>query len=245
MHNSEILNNLLLNRSIWRGSSKLAPKNNLPTGNRDLDALLTGGWPKAELVELVSHQEGIGELNLLLPTLENHTQNDGLCVLLDPPYQLYAPAWEEANINLKQVLIVRSQKYNEWLWTAETVMRNGSLLLAWAGNHIPRYSDLRKLKIAALDNQQHIFLFNHINTLSVASPAALRLEIYSAKLHELIVVVRKLKGEYGGESIHIKQIGAPIKHIPLNKLLAPVYSSFPEKYLSLKQDGSEKNISNI
>ena len=80
MHNSEILNNLLLNRSIWRGSSKLAPKNNLPTGNRDLDALLTGGWPKAELVELVSHQEGIGELNLLLPTLENHTQNDGLCV---------------------------------------------------------------------------------------------------------------------------------------------------------------------
>ena len=78
----------------------------------------------------------------------------------------------------------------------------------------------------------------------MASPAALRLEIYSAKLHELIVVVRKLKGEYGGESIHIKQIGTPIKHIPLNKLLAPVYSSFPEKYLSLKQDGSEKNISN-
>ena len=112
--------------------------------------------------------------------------------------------------------------------------------ISWATKAVPQIN-----AVIRAQDKENIFLCNHTNTLSMASPAALRLEIYSAKLHELIVVVRKLKGEYGGESIHIKQIGTPIKHIPLNKLLAPVYSSFPEKYLSLKQDGSEKNISNI
>ena len=243
MHNSKILDSLLLDRSIWCGSRPVSKKN-LPTGHRNLDVLLKGGWPKAALVELISHQEGIGELNLLLPTLENHTKNDGFCVLLNPPYQLYAPAWEEANINLRQILIVRSKNYDQWLWTAETTIRHDALLLAWAGRHITRYSDLRKLKLAALHNKQNIFLFNQVNTLSLASPASLRLEMYSSKLHELLVVVRKSKGNYRGKSIKIMQTEVPIQHTSLNKLITPVYPIFPEEYLSQNPDDGVKTFSN-
>lgn len=243
MHDSEILNNLLLNRSIWRGSKPTSEKH-IPTGHQNLDVLLNGGWPKAALVELVSHQEGIGELNLLLPTLENHTQSDGLCVLLNPPHQPYAPAWEEANINLRQILIVRSQNYDEWLWTAETTIRHGALLLAWVSRYIPRYSDLRKLKLSALHNKQNIFLFNKVNTLSLASPASLRIEMYSSMLHELFIIVRKSKENCNGKSIKIKQTGAPIQYTSLNKLVAPIYSAFPDKDLSQKPNDSVKTLSN-
>ena len=85
---------------------------------------------------------------------------------------------------------------------------------------------------------------NKVNTLSLASPASLRIEMYSSMLHELFIILRKSKENCNGKSIKIKQIGAPIQYTSLNKLVAPIYSAFPDKDLSQNPNDSVKTLSN-
>jgi cell division inhibitor SulA/protein ImuA len=58
------LDTLLQRRDIWRGG-QLSPAaaDGLPTGFGPLDAVLPGGgWPRGALTEILTTQEGIGEL---------------------------------------------------------------------------------------------------------------------------------------------------------------------------------------
>lgn len=66
------LANLLSHPGIWRHRKRAAGPSGLgiPTGHPTLDAVLPdGGWPRSGLIELLLPHEGIGELQLLLPTL--------------------------------------------------------------------------------------------------------------------------------------------------------------------------------
>ena len=234
MHDSETLTNLLSNRTVWRGYDRYTTQKTLSTGHHELDILLKGGWPEGALIEMICHQEGIGELRLLTPILADHTQAERICILLNPPYQPYAPSWAEANIDLRHVLIVRSRKHNEWLWAAETAIRGGALLLAWVNQHIPNYSDLRKLKLAAAGNNQSIFLFNKLDSLSLSSPASLRLEISSSTLHELTITVCKSKGGHVGEKLNIRQMETHAQRIPFNQWIVPICHPVAKKDFSYK-----------
>lgn len=61
---------LLDARRIWRGQSHAPPSSTCPTGHPALDAALpSGGWPEAALTELLLPAPGVGELQLLWPTL--------------------------------------------------------------------------------------------------------------------------------------------------------------------------------
>ena len=234
MHDLETLENLLSDRTVWRGYDRHITQKTLSTGHHELDILLKGGWPEATLIEMVCHQEGIGELRLLTPILANHTQAERLCILLNPPYQPYAPSWAEAKIDLRQVLIVQSRQHNEWLWAAETAIRGGALLLAWVNQYIPHYSELRKLKLAAAGNNQSVFLFNKVDSLSLSSPASLRLETSSSTLHELTITVRKSKGGHVGEKLNIRQIETHTQRIPFSQLIAPICHPVAKKDFSYK-----------
>lgn len=61
---------LLDARRVWRGQSHAPASSTCPTGHAALDAALpTGGWPEAALTELLLPAPGMGELQLLWPTL--------------------------------------------------------------------------------------------------------------------------------------------------------------------------------
>ncbi|MEO8809673.1 MAG: DNA lesion error-prone repair protein ImuA, partial [Rhodanobacter sp.] len=64
------LSSLLDARQVWRGRAEPVPAGEQPTGWAALDAVLpSGGWPAASLSEILLPLDGVGELQLVLPTL--------------------------------------------------------------------------------------------------------------------------------------------------------------------------------
>ena len=203
MHNNNIAS-VLTRTDTWRGHSQRLPRSTIATGHSHLDRLLQGGWPVSALSELLPQQPGIGELSLLLPTIKYYADNHQLCVWLDPPYQPYAPTLVAAGIALDKLLIVRSKSPAEWLWAAEQSIRSGALLLAWTKQKLPRYADLRKLQLAAANSNNAAFLFSAPNALAAPSPVALRLELQSLQVNQLLLTVRKMRGTASGEQLQLR-----------------------------------------
>jgi hypothetical protein len=218
MANTEIISSLLTRQDTWRGRNLRLPRRTLGTGHNSLDLLLQGGWPTAALTELLPRRLGIGELSLLLPIVKEQSSSNQLCLWLDPPYQPYAPRLAAAGIALDRLLIVRSKNPTEWLWVAEQSIRNGALLLAWSGEQRLRYTDLRKLQLAAADSSRAAFLFSSIKTLTDPSPAALRLELDSQSVNQLQLTVRKLRGTAPGDRLELNLDHNSTQRIALNQL---------------------------
>jgi cell division inhibitor SulA len=192
MANPETISGLLTRQDTWRGRSQRRSRPVAPTGYSSLNLLLQGG---------------IGELSLLLPLLKDHSNNSRLCLWLDPPYQPYAPTLAAAGIALERLLVVRSKNPREWLWAAEQSIRSGALLLAWARQQAPRYTDLRKLQLAAADSSNAAFLFSSVSSLAAPSPVALRLELESLQVNKLLLTVRKMRGAAPGAQLQLPLTG--------------------------------------
>ena len=226
MSNEPLLNNLLLRQDTWRGRNRSLRRHVIATGNENLDRLLLGGWPLSALTELVTQQDGIGELSLLLPTVKHYASENKLCVWLDPPYQPYAPSLVNEGVPLDKLLIVRSKNSKEWLWAAEQSIRGKALLFAWANRAQPRYSALRKLQLAATESLAPVFLFSPPNALKAHSPALLRLELESLEPNILSVTLHKLRGKMPGAKTQITLGEQTTGRILLDKL--PVNIQYPK-----------------
>ena len=226
MSNDSLLNNLLLRQDTWRGRNRSLRRHIITTGNENLDKLLLGGWPVSALTELVTQQDGIGELSLLLPTVKHYASENKLCVWLDPPYQPYAPSLVNEGVPLDKLLIVRSKNSKEWLWAAEQSIRGKALLFAWANRAQPRYSALRKLQLAATESLAPVFLFSPPNALKAHSPALLRLELESLEPNVLSVTLHKLRGKMPGAKTQITLGEQTTGRILLDKL--PVNIQYPK-----------------
>ena len=226
MSNEPLLNNLLLRQDTWRGRNRSLRRHVIATGNENLDRLLLGGWPVSALTELVTQQDGIGELSLLLPTVKHYASENKLCVWLDTPYQPYAPSLVNEGVPLDKLLIVRSKNSKEWLWAAEQSIRGKALLFAWANRAQPRYSALRKLQLAATESLAPVFLFSPPNALKAHSPALLRLELESLEPNVLSVTLHKLRGKMPGAKTQITLGEQTTGRILLDKL--PVNIQYPK-----------------
>lgn len=172
------LDRLLDARRVWRGQAGPSPSTSCPpTGHRDLDAALPGGgWPAAALSEILVATKGIGELQLLWPTLARLTSAGERVVLVSPPHLPYPQAWIGAGIDLRHVSIVQAQD-RDALWATEQCLRSGSCgaVVSW-----PHKSDdraLRRLQVAAETGQTLAFAYRPQQEAVNASPAALRVAI--------------------------------------------------------------------
>jgi len=226
MPSKPLLKNLLSRQDTWRGRNRSLRKHVITTGNNSLDRLLLGGWPVSALSELVSQQDGIGELSILLPTLKRCANEDKLCVWLDPPYQPYAPALVSAGIPLHKLLVVRCKNSREWLWAAEQAIRGNALLFAWTNQTQPPYTDLRKLQLAAADSRSPAFLFSSTAVLKASSPALLRIELEALKANVLLITLLKLRGKAPGAKIQVSLGDESTERIELDKL--PVNIHYPQ-----------------
>ena len=184
------LETLLAAQTLWRASrtATIAAEGE-STGHAPLDALLPqGGWPRRALTELLLPADGVGELELLFPTLARMTQAGDTVVVVAPPYLPYAPAWQAAGVELAHLEIVDASP-RDALWAFEQCLRSGTCaaVLGW-----PQKADaqsLRRLQVAADSGDCLGFAFRDRKHLANPSPAALRLEQADGAWH-----VRKCRG---------------------------------------------------
>ncbi len=191
------LEEILQQHPVWLGRAPQLAAPAQPTGYPLLDSELPGGgWPAGALTEILSSQEGIGELALLLPALAALTWAGKRVVWLAPPHLPYAPALAAAGINLAQVAVVRAPGRRDALWAAEQVLRAGSChaLLAWFP--AARYDELRRLAVAAEGSRAWVALFRPPEAAQGASPAALRLALEPAGPALSIHVLKRRGGRH-------------------------------------------------
>lgn len=171
------LDELLHERRVWRGRPAPLPPSAQPTGFAALDmALPSRGWPESALTEILIPVDGVGELQLLWPTLARLSQAGERIVLIAPPYLPFPVAWQQAGVDLRQLQIVEAGA-RDALWATEQCLRSGSCgaVLCW-----PHHADdraLRRLQVAAESGQTLAFACRPLKAFTNPSPAALRIAI--------------------------------------------------------------------
>lgn len=177
----------------------------IPSAYASLDAELPGGgWPTGALTEILPAHEGIGELRLIGPALAQLSKKNRRLVWIDPPYLPYGPALSAAGIDPSMLLIVncRNIRGKESLWAAEQCLKSASCgaVLLWPQR--VRYTDLRRLQLAAADTTSLSFLFRSQKAARESSPAALRIAL-SAASGGLALRILKRRGMALAETLFI------------------------------------------
>ncbi|XZG68733.1 translesion DNA synthesis-associated protein ImuA [Chitinibacteraceae bacterium HSL-7] len=136
----------LLKHPALRKGSELASPRTVSSGFAALDAELPGGgWPCASVTAL-SGRTGAGELTLLWPLLRHDASQATL--LLDPPFEPYAPAWRQAGIPLSKLVVVRPERDHDWAF--EQILADGACgcALWWPRQPLSPMQE-RRLQLAA------------------------------------------------------------------------------------------------
>lgn len=171
------LDALIRDRRVWRGTPAALPPGAQPTGIAALDAALPAhGWPEASLTEILLPADGVGELQVVLPTLARLTRHGQRVAVVAPPYVVYAPAWQAAGVDLAWLSVVDARD-GDVAWALEQCLRSGSCaaVLGWLTHTDDR--TLRRLQVAADTGNALAFVFRDRAALANPSPAALRLEV--------------------------------------------------------------------
>jgi hypothetical protein len=226
---------LLARPDIWQASASPQQSGGLSTGYPLLDqSLHLGGWPVSAITELLCDHSGIGELEILLPTLAQYASQNRKLVLIAPPYIPYAPALQSSGIALEQVLVIQTPSRAEQLWAFDQLLRADVVgaVLCWLDSRV-KHQQLRKLQLAAQLSHSMAVLFRPTRSASEASPAALRIALsptprasHAAKSCRLHIL--KQRGGWAGQIVDIPRpnkllemrvsaSGLPV-HIPGNSL---------------------------
>lgn len=174
------LDTLLQQRKVWKGQARSLPANIQPTGHASLDAALpSGGWPDAALSEILFPREGVGELQLLWPTLARLSASGERIMLVAPPFIPFAPAWQVAGVNQQNLVMVKAAAADA-LWAAEQCLRSGCFgaVLCWPQKAGDRA--MRRLQVAAETGETLAFAYRSLAEAANPSPAALRLVVEGA-----------------------------------------------------------------
>ncbi|MEM9256694.1 MAG: translesion DNA synthesis-associated protein ImuA [Pseudomonadota bacterium] len=190
---NHILEQVISRRDTWRGRS--SPFSDGPcqgngadnddyrgsaltTGYSTLDAeLQQGGWPLDSTIELLSDGCGMGAMGLFLPAMETLSEQGRWQVFIAPPYTPYAPLLAARGIDTRQVLLVHPQNREDLLWATEQALRSTtcSAVFSWLGAQDYRYSELRKLQLAAASGDSLAVMFRAQRAGRNHAPSSLRL----------------------------------------------------------------------
>ena len=180
---------------IWRGNALGASDDPaISSGFQGLDKELPGGgWPTRNLTELLLPAEGLGEIRLLSPTLEEITRSERNILLVAPPYIPYMHAWEHLGIDSRHIVMVRVCKPAERLWTLEQGIRSAAFgtIISW----LPEASQqtMRKLQILSRTAASLVFLFRSARAQFEPSAAPLRVLLNPVRGHSHTLSLYLLK----------------------------------------------------
>jgi protein ImuA len=223
---NEMLEQVTGRHDTWRGrqrhfedhhvaaNSACHGSRGLATGYATLDAQLQqGGWPLDSTIELLSDGCGLGAMGLFLPAMEHLSEQGRWQVFIAPPYIPYAPLLAARGIDIRQVLLVHPQNRKDLLWATEQALRSTtcSAVFSWLGAQDYRYSELRKLQLAAASGDSLAVLFRANQACQHHAPASLRLQMREYRK------VHILKQRGGNQSIDVAL--SPAEDVPLQPQL--------------------------
>lgn len=152
-----------------------------PTGFGVLDAQLPGGgWPVGALSEVLQPLAGLHEWQLVLPALAAATaRRTGAVVAVGPPCEPFGPALQARGMPCERLGVVRAGGAAA-LWAAEQALRCRDVMavMAWLPQVQP--AALRRLQLAAAQQQQLLWVFRPAGAALQSSPASLRLQVAGA-----------------------------------------------------------------
>lgn len=196
---------------IWRGDpSGSAPDQVISSGFNELDkALPGGGWSPHSLTELLLPAEGLGEIRLLSPSLEQITRNGRHILLVSPPHIPYMHAWENLNIDSRRIVMVIVDRPAERLWVLEQGIKSAAFgaIIGWLPGINQQMT--RRLQIIARTATSLIFLFRPASAQFEPSAASLRILLGSVRQHMLSVRLLKRRGTPIDLPIYITLPGRP------------------------------------
>lgn len=166
---------------VWQADAMgTATLQTQPSGYALLDAQLPGGgWPVGALSEVLQPLPGLHEWQLVLPALAQATAaRRGAVVAVAPPYEPFAPTLQARGLAADRVCVVRSGgAAAAALWAAEQALRCRDVLavMAWLPQVQP--AALRRLQLAAAQQQQLLWVFRPLGAAPQSSPALLRLAV--------------------------------------------------------------------
>jgi protein ImuA len=187
-----ILEQVIQRKDTWRGyrshfgsntlSANIAQHkgDGLATGFPALNtALHQGGWPLGNTIELLSDGNGLGAMGLFLPAMERLSEQGRWQVFIAPPHIPYAPLLAARGIDTRQILLIHPKNREDLLWSTEQALRSTtcSAVFSWLGNSEYRYSELRKLQLAATGSDALAVLFRPDQAGHNHAPASLRLQM--------------------------------------------------------------------
>lgn len=225
----------LLNRAdIWRGDARIVtPQLALDSGYAELNAaLLNGGWPRCNLVEVCQKGFNQQEWFLLAPVLK---AVDGYIVLLNPPLVPFAQALIKAGIDLDQIIIVQVNNKADFLASFVELARSEScaVLLAWPQKYNLNYTELRKCLLATNEGAALCVMFRAEHAQQQSSPASLRL-LSEITANHVQLKIFKQKGVLQQSSTQAIKLPVPV----LWKALLP-YHLLDQALLPGKSDTSK------
>jgi protein ImuA len=184
---------------LWRAQSLAQLHSHcVPTGYDALDRALGGGWPRPSLIELLSDEQGIGELRLLLGLLRREPKASDasarkIVLWFSPPFELHAIALTQYHLMPEDHWVCSVPQPADLQWAMTQALRSGACLavIAWARQLKP--AALRTLKLAAMTGRGVGVLFRPMSAARLASPATLRIALRSEPL-ALDLSILKLQG---------------------------------------------------
>ena len=190
---NEMLEQIINRKDTWLGRHShfqhyIPPANSdlhscvkgLATGYKTLDAQLEqDGWPRDSTIEVLSNSNGLGAMGLFLSAMEQLSEQGRWQAFIAPPYIPYAPLLAARGIDTQQILLVHPQNRQDLLWSTEQALRSTtcSAVFSWLGAHNYRYSELRKLQLAAAGSDSLAVLFRPNQAAQNHAPASLRLQM--------------------------------------------------------------------
>lgn len=155
-----------------------------PTGYALLDAQLPGGgWPVGALSEVLQPMAGLHEWQLVLPALaQAAARRVGCVVVVAPPCEPFGPALKEQGLLAERLCVVRADNAKAALWAAEQALRCREVLAVMAWLPQAQSAALRRLQLAAAQQQQLLWVFRPASAAPQASPALLRLQVQGLAL---------------------------------------------------------------
>jgi len=188
--------------NVWRAQSLHSHNAAVePTGFEPLDGALGGGWPIPALLEILTDDYGIGELQLILPLLRALTKRappPPLFVWLNPPHHPNAVALAQHGLAECHHWLVTDLSSRNTLWSMERALKADacSAVLAWVTD--ADAAGLRRIRLAVSTGSVHGVLYRPRSAAAQPSPAHVRLQI-AAQGTSLHVKVLKAQGRKPSE----------------------------------------------
>ncbi len=165
-----------------------------PSGHAGLDAQLPGGgWPQADLIEVLQPPHVSAEWRLVAPVLTQLVARGGTVLLIGPRQTPHLPGLAQWGLPADRLVWVHAGTEAQRLWATEQALKSEALTAVMSWLPQARPDQLRRLQACAARHQGLSFVFRPwVHALS-ASPAPLRLglELGASPEHWQVRVLKR------------------------------------------------------